>query len=60
MLKRMTTMEAINDSSKLIAQSIDLLKIINNAVTEESQAESIYKVIELLKTALDKLVVEIQ
>lgn len=57
MLKRMTTMEAINDSTKLIAQSIDILTTLNYSTSEDEEA--IKKCKELLKTALDKLASEI-
>jgi hypothetical protein len=50
-------MEAINDSTRLIAQAIDLLKELKPA-TEVDEANTEH-VITLLKTALDKLVVEI-
>lgn len=50
-------MEAINDSTRLIAQSIDLLTGLKLA-TEVDEKSNQYA-IELLKTALDKLVVEI-
>lgn len=55
----MTTMEAINDSSKLIAQAIEVLKKTNDGTIEIAHAAWIDGAIELLKTALDKLVVEI-
>lgn len=50
-------MEAINDSTKLIAQAIEFLK----TVTYENidNETSTLKAIELLKTALDKLAVVI-
>ena len=50
-------MEAINDSTRLIAQAIDLLKELKFSI--EVDEENKQHVIDLLKTALDKLVVEI-
>ena len=50
-------MEAINDSTKLIAQSIDLLITVSYATAEDEVSTT--KAIELLKTALDKLASEI-
>lgn len=52
-------MEAINDSTKLIAQSIDILNTLRGSTVTVEDEESIRKCIDLLKTALDKLVVEI-
>lgn len=48
-------MEAINNSAKLIAQAIELLK----PFEDNESNESIIKALELLKTALDKLVMKI-
>ncbi len=50
-------MEAINDSAKLIAQAIERLEefSFNNEVDKKDHQYAI----DLLKTALDKLVVEI-
>jgi hypothetical protein len=51
-------MEAINDSTKLIAQAIGLLDTLNYATVEDE--DTTLKAVELLKTALDKLVEEIK
>lgn len=51
-------MEAINDSTKLIAQSIELLNTLHYATLEDEEA--IKKTIQFLKTALDKLAEEIK
>jgi hypothetical protein len=50
-------MEAINDSTKLIAQAIDLLKELKFICEVDKEIHN--EAMELLKTALDKLVVEI-
>ena len=50
-------MEAINDSAKLIAQAIELLK--NLKLISDADMEFYQEAMELLKNALDKLVVEI-
>lgn len=51
-------MEAINDSTRLIAQAIDLLKELK--LSSEVDEENKQHAIQILKTALDKLVVEIK
>jgi len=44
-------MEAVNDSSKLVAQSLELLK----AIDDERDWKNIFRAIELLEEALVKL-----
>lgn len=53
-------MEAINDSTKLIAQSIAILDTLRCSTVTVEDEENVRKCIDLLKTALDKLVEEIK
>lgn len=53
-------MEAINDSTKLIAQAIDMLNTVRGSTVTIEDEECLKKSIQLLRMALDKLVGEIK